>query len=81
MLKLNPDSLRRMLFPSFKSLHVPHRLWLHFVTLMLGFLRLVEIGLLLIFFSSSEVIVGWLLFLFCQLFYSFEQEQLLHHIS
>ena len=35
MLKLNPDGLMRMLFPSFKCLHY-HRLWLHFATVFAG---------------------------------------------
>ena len=39
---------------------------------LLGFDRLVEIGLLLTFFSGPEVVVGCLLFLLCQLSYSFE---------
>ena len=34
--KLNPDSMRRISFPLFKCLHVPHRFCLHLVALFTG---------------------------------------------
>ena len=61
-----------MLFPSFKCLHYHIDFGCILLLYLLGFVRLVEIRLLLIFFSGSEVVFGCLLFLFCQLFYLFE---------